>query len=498
MTRWPPGGRVSQHRVDEPNSSTLSVPATTTVREAEDQHFNIETGLLLALPCAVIVLNFIVWIVGVSRSGFWADDFLNITQYSRTLGNLSNYHINTGKYIGNIFWALGTETFGTGSVVPFLLLNSLVFVTGLVIWLQVGTHRRWSTVDAWWIGSLFIATAAWLPTALWSSNIVHSGGFLALGAGIFAHERAMSARTARNSAGWSALSGTAWTFAVVSDLLYIGLMVIAVYCAWHQIRKLRHFGMKTPVVSVFVGFWNLLLPMIYFVAVAYPGTTSNKAYAVNGLQFVHENLSFYRSLLAPTDLLTAIYVALLVNGAIGALAALRRRDFFPVAVLGAAGATALPALVQSQQRDIHYMAMPLLLLFSALAAGARPVLLSESKRLRGTVLLAAAVTLLLLFRQGANTRAFFVQSPYGSSLATFRSEVASLTPEGGVICAKLNLDTSHQSLLIAEMSGENGFHVAPINVAQAYFVAGSTPCPTNALTHITVGLNARGNFVASG
>ena len=457
---------------------------------------NIGTGLLLALPCAVLVLNFIVWIVGVSRSGFWADDFLNVTQYFRTLGDLSNDHVNTGKYIANIFWALGTEAFGNGSVVPFLVVNFLVFAAGLIIWLGVGAKERWSALDAWWIGGLFIATAAWLPTALWSSNIVHSGGFLALGAGLFAHERAMSARTVRTSVGWSAASGAAWTVAVVSDLLYIGLLVIAVYCAWYQIRKLRDLGVNAPGLAALVGFWNVLLPIIYFLAVAYPATTSSKVYAVNGPRFIHENLSFYRSVLAPSDLLTAVYAALLAGGIVGALAALRRRDFFPIAVLGAAGATALPALVQSQQRDIHYMAMPLLLLFSTLAA-ARPALLGKSKRVRSSVLLGAAVTLLLLFRQGASVRAYFVQTPYGSNLATFRSEVSALTPEGGVVCAKLDLDASSQALFIAEMSGENGFRVPPISAAQTYLVAGATPCPPTAPVQVTVNQNARGNFVAS-
>jgi hypothetical protein len=145
------------------------------------------------------------------------------------------------------------------------------------------------------------------------------------------------------------------------------------------------------------------------------------------------------------------------------------------------------------------MAMPLLLVFSALAAGARPVLLADSKRLKGAIFLAAAVTILLVFRQGADFRAFFVQSPYGNRLAAFRSQVASLTPEGGVICASLNLDAPHQARFIAEMSGENGFLVPPISAAHTYLVAGVMPCPVSApAAHITVSLNPRGEWVASG
>jgi hypothetical protein len=459
---------------------------------------SVGTVLLIALPFVVILLSAIVWITAVSRSGFWADDFLNVTYFNRSLGNLSNDHVNTGKYIANFFWAIGTEAFGEGSVVPFLIFNSLIFVTGLVMWLRIGAKARWSAIDAWWIAGLFIATAAWLPTTLWSSNIVHSGGFLALGLALFAHERAMSARTARDTAGWSAAGGAAFTFAVVSDLLYLGLLVISLYCSWQQVGKLRRLGSKTSKVLIMVGFWSLLLPVVYFVTVAYPATTSSTAYAKNGLQFVHENLRYYRSLLAPSDLLTAVYAALLIGGIAGAFAALRRRDLFPIAVLGAAGATALPALVQSQQRDLHYMAMPLLLFFSALALGMRPLL--RGTWLKAAVLLAATLTLLLVFRQGADFRAFFVTSPYGHDLATFRSQVASLTPEGGTICANLDVDAPNQTDFIAEMSGENGFLVPPISAARAFLLSGSAPCPVTgaAATHITVSVNARGNFVASG
>ncbi len=459
----------------------------------------ISNCLLLALPCAVILLSVMAWITAVSRSGFWADDFLNVTHFSGSLGDLSDDHINAGKYIINIFWAIGTEAFGSGSVVPFLMLNSFVFTLGLVMWLRAGTKSSWSSLEAWWVGSLFIATAAWFPTVLWSSNITHSGGFLALGVGLSAHRRSMTAGTARGSARWSVVSGAAWTLAIVSNILYIGLLVIVIYCAWHQFRKLRGFGIEIRRAFVIVSFWNLLLPIVYFFAVAYPGTTSNAVYAKTGLEFVHNNLRFYKSILAPTGLLTMVYVLLLAGGAIGSYVALRRRDSFPITVFVAAGATALPALVQGQQRDIHYIAMPLLLLFSALAAGARPVLTGQSRWLKGAILPPAVVTLLLLFGQGAGVRTFFVQSPYGNSLLKFRSEVSSLTPAGGSICAKLDLDKSQQVLLIAEMSGENGFLVPPINAAQAYFVPGVQPCPASGpVAHITISLNPRGDFVASG
>jgi hypothetical protein len=456
--------------------------------------------LLVALPALVVTLSILVWVTAVSRSGFWADDFFNMLHYNRSLGDLS-YHANQGKYVINVFWALGTLAFGLSSVVPYLILNSLVFAIGVVIWLWAGTRARWGTTEAWWAGGLFLATAAWLPTALWSSNIVHSFAFLAVGFGLLAHERSMRARTARETMLWSLACGAAWTLAVISDLLYLGVLVLAAYCAFHQMQKIRRFGVATPRAGGWVGLWNLLVPVIYFFAIAYPATTASGPYKSNGFQFIHQNLHFYREVLAPTTLLLALYIAILVVGLAGAALSIRRRDWFPLALLGAAGAVALGALIQSQQRDIHYMAMPLLLVFSALAASAHAVLIGQAKRVRqigGGLLLVATVTLFLVFRQGTNVRSFFVQTPLGGALTAFRSEVAAVTQENGPICVIMNLDPVHQALFSAEISAEDGFLVPPISAAQAYLVPIGGSCPAStAASHVTVSLGSRSNFVVA-
>jgi len=457
--------------------------------------------LVLGLPVGAILLGLVGWIVGVSRSGFWADDFLNLTHFDGSLGNLSDSRINTGKYIINAFWAAGTEVFGRGSVVPFLTLNSLVFAVGVITWLRVGSRTHWSGVEAWWIAGLFIATSTWLETALWSSNITHSGGFLALGLGLLAHERCMHAETVRRTTVWSVLTGAAWTAALVSNLLYVGLLVLAAYCAVHQVLRFRGLGVAPARVAWLVGAWQLLIPVVYFVVVAYPATITNPAYASPGSTFVARNLTFYRTRLAPSDPLIVIYAAVLLAALAGAVAAVRRRDWFPAALVGAAGVTAVPSLVQGHQQYIHYLAMPLLLLFSAVAAGARPVLVAESsraRRLRSVLVVAAAVTLVGVLVQGINASSSLVESPYGGSLATFRGEVASLTPEGTTLCVKLALDPAYRAGFVAEMSDEDGFLVPPINAARAVLVAPPKRCPGQPdLAQITVRINAKGDFVAA-
>jgi hypothetical protein len=288
----------------------------------------------------------------------------------------------------------------------------------------------------------------------------------------------------------------------VSNIIYIGLIVIAAYCAVHQVLKIRQLGVATIKAGLAVGSWSLVLPFVYFLAVAYPATTTKPEYASASLKYVHQNLQFYRAQLAPSAILAALYIAVLVFALVGGVLAARRRDWFPLAVLGTAGATAAPALVQSQQRFVFYLAMPLLLTFSAFAAGARPLLRVQSRhlvQLSGGLLLAAGAMLVLVFGQGADLRSFFVQTPYGHRLNEFRSEVASLTSEAGAVCARLNLDAPHQALFNAEMSGANGFLIPPISVGQVFLLPPNTTCPArNSPAQITVSLDARGDFIAAG
>jgi hypothetical protein len=455
----------------------------------------------LLLPLLAIALSVLVWISSVSRTGFWADDFINLTHYSRSLGDLSDETLNKGKYVINVFWALGTDAFGNGSAIPFLLLTTAIFATGLIVWLRVGSASRWRGLDAWWICGLFIATGVWFPIALWSSNITHSAAFLALGLGLLAHERCMRAQAIRGALLWSLACGASWLLAVASNLLYFGLLAIAVYCVLNHVSKLEGLGLARPRAMAAVGAWNLAIPIVYFATIAYPATTASSVYAHSDLSFAHANFRYYRAELAPTTLLSACYIAVLVLAIAGATAAIRRRDWFPAAVLVASGATAFPAFIQSQQRGVQYLAMSLLLLLSAFASGARPALLAAPNRRAGLsagLLAAAVVMLALVFGQGSNIRSYYTQTPMGASLERFRAEVAAITPASGDICASLNLSTAEQELLSAELSGEDGFLVPPIDAARAYLVAPGQRCPAEgASTHITVTPDGRGGFQPS-
>lgn len=453
----------------------------------------------ILLPVLAIVLSLVAWATAVSRSGFWADDFLNITHFYHSLGDLADTHINAGRYVTNVFFAIGTYAFGVGSVVPYLVLDALIFGAGVAIWLRAGSTARWRALDAVWVAGLFIATSVWYETALFASAITHACGFLALGLGLLSHERCMRAPDLRRTWLWSLASGAAWTLAEMSNILYLGLLPIAVYCAAHQAIRLTALGVPRARAIVAAASWNVALPITYFALVAYPATNSKPEYAHSSLRYVHANLRFYRAQLAPSTLLVVIYIAI-IGGAIGgAIFAIRRRDWFPAAVVAAAGATAMASLVQSQERAIFYLAMPMLLTFSALAAGLRPLLLARRKNLRlGPALaLAASVSLVVIFGQGANVRSYFVETPFGSTLASFRSNIARMTPAGAAICARLNLSPEQRTFFTAAMTGPDGFYVPPISASAAYLLSPAEHCPVLGAVLVAVTEDGRGDFVAA-
>jgi hypothetical protein len=454
--------------------------------------------VLIAFPVYVLVAYFLVWCVGLGKAGFWADDFTNMHLYSHSLGDLTNYDGNTGKYTINLFWGLMTTAFGSGSVVPYLVVDSLTLFAGLFLWFRWGVGRHWSATTAWWIAALTVGCGSLLEDALWSSNIVHSFGFLALGLGVTAHERCMRATTRRDAYIWSVGTGLCWTAAVMSNLIYLGLIVLGAYCAWLQLAKLRTLGVDVRrALSVLAGF-AIVLPVVFVAAIAYPGTKTHGGYTNTGFGFIRDDLHYYREEFAPAGWLEGTYIGLATLELIGGLEALRRKDLFPLALLATGVAIAIPALMQSSQLYVHYMGMPLLMFFSGLG-----VLFERVRRSRpswivtGVLLAAAAFFLAIVFGQSDQFRYYFSTTPYGSTLRDFRNEVAAVEQPGAPLCLRLKMPSADQTLLEVEMGGTNGFAAEPIASGATYFLGSKQPCPvTGTVSHIAVTMAANGDWVA--
>lgn len=455
---------------------------------------------LIALPGLVIVLSALDWIRDLLRSGFWADDFLSLTTYN-DFHNIFNVKIDQGQYVLNVFWALGIWTFGSGSAIPYLLLNSAIFASGLLMWM-LACRDSWPGTVGWWIAGLLLANGAWLPIPLWTSNVTHSTSFLGLGAAMLCHKRTLSAGKCRTTIYWSLAGAAAWVVVVACDPLYIGVVALGAYCGWGQRAHFRKMS-ASHWFGDFVLAWNILPPILYFLLIGYPEKTSSATYSGSGLRFIWSNLHFYHAEMASSLWVTAIYLLLIVVTTAAVAGSLRRHDYFPIACVGAGAIMVGIILTESHQRFLNYTVMPLLLILSSCAAGGTTWFRSRVRTQRNrryflrAVLVVPLLSLVLLYSSGNAARGYFNATPYGGALTTFRDEVSSLAPKGAELCIVLDLPPADAAELKAEMAGNYGFFVAPIGAAADYLEMTKSQCPPFVNAIVDVRLEVDGEFGAA-
>lgn len=447
------------------------------------------TRTLLILPSFVVLaLVAAAWFSGLLRADFWADDFTNLSLYNHSVGDLTNTARNDGKYTINVFWWLGTVAFGTGSALPFIMVVSAVTVIGVVLWLRAGVPESWGQVQAWWVAAALAATSTPLGILLWASNIVHAVSFLSLGIAFAAHRRAQASATVRGGVAWSAAGAAAWLLLIVSNPLYLGALLLAVVFGVREYRGWITRAWPAPRTRKVAALITLLaqagIPSMYFVLVAYPRTTSRSSYSTFGFGEIRGNVQFYMDRLAPTWWGLAVAVSIVL--AAGVLTIVRARvDVFPLTLMISAAAIAGPVFMQGQQRADHYLAVPVLLVLSALAAavGARGTrgAWAQSPVVRVAGVSAALLSLFVLFDSSSGVRAWWTTTPLGSQLSEARDRVAEETSAGDPLCVELEMSDAASSAFLAGIGGEAGLQLPPVLAGTATYV-GPGECSGSAHT----------------
>ena len=455
----------------------------------------------MAVPLLVLAITLVVWVVAVSKSGFFADDYFNLVRYGPSFGDLANTTINQGRYTINAFWHLGQLAFGDGSVIPFLVSDALVFACGLLAWLSAWSGNQWSRTEAWLVAGLLLAPGIALPIVLWSSNIVHAAAFFGVGLASLANKRSLATCNATASVLWLLAGALGWLLAVVSDPLYIGSICIAGFCAYSQFKHLRHLGVEARSCLLLVAGANVVVPVAYFLFVALPSTTSAAPYSHVGLRFLRTNLSFYHSHLAASNWVAAAYVFIILAAIVFPVIAALRGGFFPVSVTAAGWLSASIALLQGQQRSIHYMCFALLCLVSAAVAGAESLRVALSPKMvhraaAGWYAILLIISLVLL-RSGLPVRSYFLTEPYGSDLINVRAEVASLVPTGTDVCIDLDLSPAERARFTAEIAQIYGFEVPPVSAGSVLLSPGLSCRPRPGSFAVVIKLAPGGEFVAT-
>jgi hypothetical protein len=448
----------------------------------------------------VLFLTFCCWFGALLKSGFLADDFYQLVTYSN-LSHFLTLKYDQGQIPINAFWTIGYVAFGTGSAIPYLLLDTSVFALGLFLWLHAGSARLWDGIHNWWLAALALAAASWMLIALWSANITHSTAMLALGLALVAHERSLRSRQPNNLLLWSLLCALSFTLVVASDPLYIGILPLCACCAWEQTFPLRQLGKRRRLESLLS--WTVLLPLLYFLVIAYPEKSAVSAYTGSSLGYLAKDWSFYVAQMAPTRSIKAVYLVIFVATGVAAIWAVRYRRFFAIACCLSAALMTGIILTERQQLFTNYTFMPFLLVLSGCIAGWTTVFSQHKftlvRRHSYVLVLAATLVLAILFYSGGAIRSYFDATPYGTErgLVQLRDSVASISPAGTPICVVENLASTDEYEFNAWIANGDAFLVQPVNASSAALVGDRALCPAGTLTTIDVGVGRNGDFVVT-
>ena len=457
--------------------------------------------LSVAIPLVVLFLTFCCWFGALLKSSFLADDFSFLVTYSN-LSHFLTLKYDDGQITINVFWTIGWIAFGTGSAIPYLLLNSSVFALGLFLWLRAGSARLWDGIQGWWVASLSLAGATCMLMMLWSANSVHTMALLALGLALVIHERSLKSQRPNKLLLWSLLSALSFTLVVASDLLYVGILPLCVFCAAEQVSALRSLGSRRHFEPLAI--WTVLLPLLYFLLIAYPERIAVGVYAGSSISYFAKDLSFYVAQMAPTGSIKAAYLLILLAAGIGSIWAVRYRRFFPIACCLSAALMAGIILSERQQLFTNYTFIPFLLILSACIAGWTTVFGQHDftlvRRHSYVLMLAATLVLAVLFYSGGGIRQYFDATPYGTErgLVELRDSVASLSPGGEPICVVEKMASTDEYEFNMWIANGDAFLVQPVNASYAAIVGEPADCPAGTLTTIDVGVGRNGDFVVTG
>lgn len=456
--------------------------------------------LQVAVPCVVLFLTVSCWFGALLKSNFLSDDFFQLVTYSN-LSHFLTLKYDQGQIPINVFWTVGYISFGTGSAIPYLLVNSGAFALGLFLWLRAGSARLWAGIQSWWIASFALASAAWMLIALWSANVTHSAALLALGTALLAHERAVRSTARRSLLLWSLIGALCFALVIASDPLYIGILPLAILCASEQLTLLRTLGSKWRLQAVLS--WNVLLPLLYFFLIAYPEKSAVPAYAGSSIGYFARDWSFYIGQMAPTRVIEATYLAILLATGVASIWALRYRQFFAIACCLSAGLMGGIMLSERQQLSTNYTFVPFLLVLSACVAGWTTVFRHAGfglvRRYWWVPPLTATVLVAVLFYSGGAIRSYFDATPYGTErgLVQLRDSVATLSSPGKPLCIVETMTRSDEAEFNAWIANGDAFLVDPVDAAYATVAGGQSTCPTG-VPIVEVGVGRNGDFEVTG
>jgi hypothetical protein len=435
-------------------------------------------------------IGFLVWVGSIQKADFWADDFSHLNNFNKNLGAITS---SDGKLVINVYWFFGSYAFGSSSAVPYLLMNMAFFITSIFILHKIARSRGWGRHYIFYVCAMLFSTGSIYAFLLWSSNVVHLASLLGLCIALLIQEKARIEKSIPVTLLFGFLLGLVWTFATLSNPLYIGFLILAAYFVYEQLNN--HKNYSSTFFKLKLILLNLSLPVLAFVFISYPRVTKQEAYDVSGLKFISSNFDYYFMGAFETPKLILLVVIGTLALLILMINNLRNLEFASAVFLLTASSIVFPILIQGQQRGIHYFSIPIIL-FLASIFSIKPDLkqLFRKNTLFFFSRLGVATLIVLVAVMGSWARSWYLTSPFGEPLTQIRQSIASSTIPGQSICLELEMPSQDQNFFLAAMGGTSGFLVHPINASNAQFnhIDG---CVQSADRYIKILLSERGSYV---
>jgi hypothetical protein len=304
--------------------------------------------------------------------------------------------------------------------------------------------------------SLLFASLSLWPILFWSTNITHGASIFLFGTALIFSS--LNLRWKKNTAIALAVEGLSLGLVILCNPLYIGVSTI--FAVTRII--LEYKGSLSPnriiysrVVLYF--FLAVVWPILYFFAISQPNQSRNVAYAGASIENILGNLRFYSYGLNDFGLGISLLIFCM-------LLIFTRPNWLDLALLGAGASVLFPVLMQSNQRALNYLVLPIICFGSVLSRSFTKLFDSKSRYSFVALILILGMPV-ISYDQTSNIRAWYRNPGLGSEAKDVLKQVNNLVPDHSNLCVSFRLEQNDENFIIAGISGESGFEISPVNSA---------------------------------
>lgn len=451
------------------------------------------TKTLSIVQNLVLVLGLIflssTFFMGQRNSFFFADDFLGLDLFRDTKG-LINLEASAGRPITNIYFFVTTWIFGGNKNWQFLLLNFLVLMAALLLFIA-SAKKTWKGSETGIVFTIcfLILSGSFLPLIFWASNFNHIFSIFILSTILFMYQ-ANLVNPKNKLVIWQSFL---YFILITSNPLYSPFLLTGLVSLGFDLDRSNLINSKRRLFLI----WNLVIrtfvPIIYIVTISLPFLLSNNQYRLGLFKSTITNLRFYTSLGNVGLAIAMVVLCIILSQCMYML--IRKRDYHSLSLLISGAAILTIVLIQENQQGLHYLVIPVLLMAPVVLQSFNDAL--KRPALKIVLVMTLFALLLFSFDESKSIRSYFIQTPWGSNLVKFNSEVTRMDLKDSHLCIAGVGKFDDWQNFIAQIGGASFFLRQEIGAKSAVFVNGQQCTLDSKLVTILINQSGENFFTAT-